>query len=314
MNGQGLLRFAKHLAGWLVSLIFGLLLVQAWVNQWLLPKASHTLSGKLWQVPHFSAQTIPIVGSSRARCSYVPSLLGHETFNLGRDGTGPKAHLALLDYLVAHGCDTILYSWDWWRLSHHGDALDLLVLPPSEARDKLWASYPDTAANFPVRRWPLIRLHGYYTTLIQGIYESDSLSLTYDRGYQRYINPALPKPSFEQMTRDRIVANPNIPLWVASDPDYFNLLFNWAKSHPMVKLLVVWPPDHASSRQNLPRDQWQRMWAAWQRLGTLQNVRQIDCSQLAIPDYAYEDTYHLNPIGAKLFSIALQDSLAHILQ
>lgn len=247
---------------------------------------------------------VPILGSSRALCAFIPDLLGENYFNYGLSNAQDDVVLFLLkeemkkekrnpmilvnldiDGLTRSIGDISYYLYN----SNHPQVRELL-------NDKFRPHY----------RVPFIKYYGYYEEYFKDNL-NDRMNLTKftNKGASSEKN-FFTEEKFQQFIRQRDSSS----VVFKNDPQLkleFEKLFN---QNPGRYFVFVIAPYHESYFRNYKNaDELQRFLKDWD---ARENVKVLDFSKTPMPINMLLNTSHVNYRGAQKFSQILKDSLVNL--
>jgi hypothetical protein len=251
-------------------------------------------------INQLDVEEIPILGSSRAECSFVPGLISKHAFNYGLSGVQDNVILFFLDEEVKKNKTApIIINFDLdglsYSLAYRGYYLYNASYKPIK---KLLGDEFKFRYNIP-----FIKYYGYYEFYLS-YYLNDKMNLTkkLDHGGNFGLNVFTPK-KFNELIAERI----HTPTVFHNDSLLEQHLFGIIEAHPERTFVFILSPCHKSFFVSYQNSEGLQSYI--KRLENYKNVRVIDMSHMPYPDTLYMNTSHLNYEGAKYFSMALRDSL-----
>jgi len=243
---------------------------------------------------------IPIFGSSRAECNYIPDSLGSNFYNYGIGGTKGDVMLFFAKQECLKNKKTpLIITFDINGLSKR--IWDIPIYIPN-IENKEVAELVGKENKF-IYKIPFLKYFGHYEFYLKYLL-MPKLEMTkfINKGSQIFKYSVSPKMFnefvIEQGTKNQIFENDS------TLEKEFLQLFN---THPERTFVIVVPPYHASCFRNFKN--YTEALKFLNFLKTFPNLKVFDFSKLPLDDSKFADTIHLTFEGAKIFSRALKDSL-----
>lgn len=244
---------------------------------------------------------VPIIGSSRAQGSYVPSILFGDgsCFNYGIDGTQANISLFFLEQELLKNKQTdILYNLDLGGLIYADGDLGNYIPNYSKTKDIL-----RTKGSFHLNV-PFINYYGHYESYLK-YYLNERLNLTkVTESGGSFEKNVLPADKFKQLVEKRRAAQSAFTL----DPDLAQQLDSLLNSTDRRVFFIV-APYHPSYFESFPHANRANNWL--RGLNTRTNATVIDLRDQIEADSLYMNTTHVNYEGAVLFSKQLKELLTN---
>jgi len=243
---------------------------------------------------------IPILGSSRAEGTYVPSIINENCFNYGLAGAQDDVLLFFMHKECNKNKNTpIIVNFDIDGLNHSLGNISNYIYNSNDSsvKDLLRNEY-----KF-IFRIPFFKYYGYYEYFLK-MYLNTKINMTKktDKGASLELN-TLTNSKFQELVNQRIITFEEFKNTPKLE---FNLL-NLIKENTHRKFIFIVAPYHKSCFVNFRNIHDVR--AFLNKLSLFHNVRTFDFTNADYPDSFYMNTSHLNYLGAKRFSIELKDSL-----
>lgn len=275
------------------------------VKNQLIEKTSTHGAAKLYRIQELHPDEIPIIGSSRALCSYIPDSIGKNVYNYGINGIGYAVmDIFLQEELSQRGKKTpIILNFDYQMFAYQMGDLNS-YLPHSE---------------LPAVRALLERNQFYsFQTRIPGIRYFGAIdAFTKDRLNERL---QLTKAITKGAAIEKAVASPEqMAILVqkrADSAEYFkphgelvDRLLGRIKSNPDRMFYLVVAPYHAAYYASIPKEDFTRAQRLMAEIDTLPNARLINFDTAQWSDSMFFNTTHVSLLGAIRMSQMLKDSL-----
>lgn len=262
-------------------------------------------AAKLYRIQEPHPNEIPIFGSSRAQCSYIPDTLGPNYYNYGINGVG----FAVMDIFLkrelaqANKTTPIILNFDFRMFAYQMGDLNA-YLPHSEI--------PEVKA--------LLKRHGFYSghMRIPGLrYYGAIDAFTKDRLNERL---QLTKAINKGAAIERSVKSPEQMAVLVQkrkdsterfdpDPALVEVLFQRIEAHPQRNFEIVVAPYHSAYYESIPDADLMSAKRLMERLDALPNARLIFFDTRQWPDSLFFNTTHVSRLGAIKMSQMLRDSL-----
>ena len=247
---------------------------------------------------------IPIFGSSRAQCSFLPDLLAPTAFNYGIDGIGYRVVEFFLDKELRKTRRTpiiVNFDYEWW----HDRTGDLSYWIASSGDPDVKRILGDDFRL--LHRVPLVRYYGRFDEYVgYALNERMTITKTTNRGGVFLVAP-LTRAKFEEMIHVRL----KTPLTYTVDRDMDERFRRRLMSRPDRQFVVVVAPYHWSYAKSIRNPE-----AVSQYLESLRSIPNVTVVNRGLVDYGddhFMNTGHLNWLGAKRFSAELRSELASLL-
>jgi len=248
---------------------------------------------------------IPIFGSSRAECNYIPDSLGINFYNYGIGGTKGDVMLFFAKQECMKNKKTpVILTFDINGLSKRiWDINNYIPNMQNEHVEELVGK-----ENKFIYKIPFIKYFGNYEIYLKYLI-MPKLEVTkfINKGSQIFKYPVSDKLfkelAHEQRTKNQVFENDSIL------EKNFIILF---KQHPDRTFVIVVPPYHPSCFENFKNYGDAKNFL--NLLRTFPNLKVFDFSKLPLDDKKFADTIHLSFEGAIIFNKALRDSLNSVIQ
>jgi hypothetical protein len=281
------------------------LVLDKFVRVQLIGENSTHGAGKLFRIQATRPLEIPILGSSRALCAFIPDTLGKNYYNYGINGIG----YAVMDIfmkreLAQHGKHgPIILNFDftmfYYQLGDRSSYLPHASMPEVKALLKRHDEYS------PYMIIPGIRYFGGIDAIGKE-YLNQRIELTKSTNKGAVIERIVTHPShFEALVKRRI---DTMEPW-RPRKELIDSLFKRIGDHPEREFIIVVSPYHASYLHSIPSADLARVKQLFQQLDALPNARVIDFDTHDWPDECFSNTSHVSMIGARRVSQMLRDSL-----
>jgi len=253
-------------------------------------------TGKINHLITSDIETIPVFGSSRARCSYIPEILSPYIYNYGLDGTSLWATCALLNIeATKKSTKPIIINFDYDFFAAIGDIKTYIPLCDNPSIKQLLVSRGLYKSYFKI---PGIRYFNSFDYFIkEWLNQKFETTKIVKRGYtfdknQLFYNAASFKKDVEQRQQ-------SIREW-RLDKKQNDLLIETIKSMPNRHFYIVAAPYHASYYKSISNIDAVKQYL--HSLDSLPNVTSVDFCNHNYPDSLFNNTTHLNHWGAMRFS------------
>lgn len=247
----------------------------------------------------YNEHEIPILGSSRANSSYVPSIINQDAYNYGMDGSGFSSILFMLDEeLKKEKKSNIIINLDFSSLFLNKESAYKIIPVYSKAKELI------ASKNF-LYTIPFVRFFGNYMYYVR-FYIRTKINITkiHDKGGLFEIQ----KKSKVKFLKD--VANrKQDSLSFKINKNSINLLTELIlKTERKIWFIVA--PYHVSFLSSLSNDTKEEIELFMQIFERFDNVEILDYSTLfnKNEDYFF-DTTHITYEGAKVFSKIIKNRL-----
>jgi len=305
-DSKGMTRYRWIL--FLLAFLIVCVLSDAFFTHFIIYRTVAYDTGRIRHLYEENASEIPIFGTSRARCGYVPDEIGFDTYNYGIDAASLDVINTLLQIELAKPKTTpIIINLEIGSLYDIGDhsAYIPFVIDP-RIRELL--------KHYDAMKWryyfPGIRYFGYYDWYLKlFINGSRSGTKRVERGYTYELDSVRADPAaFAQMVR----ARSQMSLGYNPNEEQDRRLLSNIRAHPERLFFLVYSPYHSSCFAHF--DDAEKFQAFKMELSALRNVVLIDWGRLDYPDDFFSDTTHLNRAGAVDFSRRLGSRLREVLR
>ncbi|MEY3443606.1 MAG: hypothetical protein RLZZ519_1887 [Bacteroidota bacterium] len=277
-----------------------------WVIQTQLIRQTSTHgTNKLFRIQEAHPDEIPIFGSSRAQCSYIPDSLGRNFYNYGINGIGFAVMDIFLKQELAHQNKKtpIILNFDYQMFGYQMGDLNS-YLPHSEipeVKDLLIRN--ETYSNH--LRIPGIRYYGAIDAFIKDRL-NERLQLTKAINKGAAIEKAVTAPAqmavLVQKRRDSTERfDPR--------PELVDTLCKRIEMHPNRMFYIVVAPYHAAYYASIPDIDQKKAKYTMDRLDAFPNAKLINFDTREWPDSLFFNTSHVSQLGAIKMSQMLKDSL-----
>jgi hypothetical protein len=262
-------------------------------------------AAKLFRIQEAHPGEVPIIGSSRALCTFIPDTLGPDYYNYGINGVGYAVMDIFMRYALARPDTTpIILNLDYEMFYYQMGDLNSYL--------------PHT--NLPGIR-PLLQRSGYYSAQMEmpgiryfgcldafmkeRLNERLQLTRASNRGASIDIAPFV-ETQFKatvQQRRDSVLSlHPNREL--------IDTLLHRLQGHPERQFVLVVAPYHRAYAESLDAASMAGSEELLARLAALPHVRLIRFDTRAWPDHYFLNTTHVNKVGAQYTSQLLRQALA----
>jgi hypothetical protein len=262
-------------------------------------------AAKLYRIQEPRPDEIPIIGSSRALCSYIPDTLGPQYYNYGINGIGYAVMDIFLKQELAQQKSTpIILNFDFKMFYYQMGDLNS-YLPHSEIPEVKVLLKRHQFYSFQMRI-PGIRYFGSIDAFAKDRL-NERLQLTKAINKGAAIEKAVTPPEqFAKLVKQRLDSAETFD----PSPELIDTLFQRIQNHPQRDFIIVVAPYHAAYYQSIPAKDRTAAKALMQRLDALPNARVIDFDTRQWPDSLFFNTTHVSLLGAQRMSQMLRDSLA----
>lgn len=243
---------------------------------------------------------IPIFGSSRAECNYIPDSLGNNFYNYGIGGTkGDVMFFFANQECLKNKKTPLIITFDINGLSNR--IWDIPIYIPN-IKNKQVAELVGKENKF-IYKIPLLKYFGYYEFYLKYAF-MPKLEVTkfINKGSQIFKYSVSPK-MFNEFVIEQGIKNQVFENDSTLEKGFLNLF----KAHPERTFIIVVPPYHNSCFKNFKN--YSDAVNFLKLLKTFPNLKVFDLSKLPLDDSKFADTIHLTFEGAKIFNAALKDSL-----
>lgn len=263
-------------------------------------------AGKLWRIQTSRPDEIPIIGSSRALCSYIPDTLGPDYYNYGINGIGYAVMDIFLQRELAQVGKTkpIILNFDFGMFYYQlGDVNSYLPHTDMPEVKALLERHDQYGFNLEI---PGIRYFGSIDAFAKDRL-NQRLQLTKFTNRGAAIEKAVTPPNvFAELVQQRLDTT---EVW-QPHKELIDTLFKRIDDHPEREFVLVVAPYHASYyRSILPKD-LSAVKSLFRQIDALPNARVIDFDTHEWPDSFFFNTSHVSLLGARKMSQMLRDSLA----
>jgi hypothetical protein len=262
-------------------------------------------AAKLSRIQESRPTEIPIIGSSRALCSYIPDTLGPEYYNYGINGIGfAVMDIFLQQELAQQGKTTpIILNFDYAMFYYQMGDLNS-YLPHSEIPEvKTLLKRHDFYSLH--MRIPGIRYFGSIDAFAKDrLNEKLQLNKAINKGAA--IEKAVtPPPAFAKLVQQRRDTTEQF----SPRPELIDTLLKRIQDHPNRQFIITMAPYHQSYYESIPQDHHARANQLFQTLKAFPNARVIRFDTQDWPDSLFFNTTHVSLLGAQKMSQMLRDSL-----
>jgi hypothetical protein len=282
------------LVGWAGDLLFSHLVVYRTYN---------SDAGRIRRLIEHRGAEIPIFGASKARASFIPSLMGVAAYNYGMDASSYDVTDMLIEMeLKTGGTSPIILDMSYTWFTGIGDETKFIPfadLPPVRGMLKRVGGWE------PYYQVPGLRYFGCYDSYAkEWVAERMTLTRHTEQGYT-YEKNSVPwaRSSFDADVKERLL---NPARWRPIESQRIRFESTLESAENRLFLLIV-SPYHRSfyeSYQGLDE-----VHSYLNGLGRFPNVIVMDHCQTDYPDELFRNTTHLNVDGARRFSAELGDEL-----
>lgn len=204
-------------------------------------KTNISTTGRIRFMLETEENIIPILGSSRARCSYIPEKIHPNAFNVGIDGASLEVSLVLLDLaLQRQNIDTVILNFDYDTWITIGDKRDYIPLTNYIEIKKLLLKNTTTSYWNTLPGIRYFNAYEYY--MKEYINEKIQFTKKVKRGYTYDKNEkTFNRIEFENFIKER---NKETRIWQISSQ--IQRLVNLVKVYPEKKVFVIVGGYHKS--------------------------------------------------------------------
>lgn len=243
---------------------------------------------------------IPIFGSSRAECNYIPDSLGNNFYNYGIGGTKGDVMLFFAKQECLKNKKTpLIITFDINGLSNR--IWDIPIYIPNMGNQQV-ADLVGKENNF-IYKIPFLKYFGYYEFYLKyAIMPKLEVTKFINKGSQIFKYSVSPK-LFQELATEQAAKNQVFDNDSTLEKGFLQLF----KAHPERTFIIVVPPYHNSCFKNFKN--YSDAVSFLNFLKSLPNLKVFDFSKLSLDDSKFADTIHLTFEGAKIFNAALKDSL-----
>lgn len=248
----------------------------------------------------------PILGSSRARCTFIPSEMGAGFYNFGMDGSSASVHFEVANALAKTGKYPLIvlnFDPDYWISV--GDLNNYLPVINEPAIRKI---IDDTTFHASYEPWQSVAglrfAFNYEYILKDYLKDLASYQDSTRAGYTYYNSRTLvDTSSFEQFRLKHQEPIKRLDFRDKQDRYFSKLL----KDNPQQRFAIVFTPAYHKFDKPIVSDTA----IARHRLSfyNLPNVTVFNCYEFDLPRDCFHDPLHVNMKGAARFSRAIADSL-----
>lgn len=241
---------------------------------------------------------IPIFGSSRAECSFLPSIIGEEFYNYGISGTQANIWLYLLEQeLKKNKTSAIIINFDLKGLfTSDGDMKN--YIPDWNKTKHVLADKGEFYYSIP-----LIKYFGQYEKYFASyVQEKNSLTIASDNGAVLQKNKQIKSKFKNQVIKrrgEKVESKINNELSIK-----FDLLIKSTKRHIV---LIVSPYHNSCFNINANFD---KSYNYLNELKKNRNITVLDLKDFVENDDLFMNTTHLNYEGAIIFSKKIKELLS----
>ncbi len=301
--GKLLLRILLPLA---IVGVLACLGLDAMVRKFLIEQTPSHGAAKLYRIQEPQPGETPIIGSSRALCSFIPDSIGPNYFNYGINGIGFAAMDIFLKRALARPDTTpIILNFDYGMFFYQmGDINSYLPHTDLPEVRPLLRKSGQYGAHMEI---PGIRYYGNLDAFMKDrLNERMQLTKAVNRG------AAIDKSPFDssyfalmvQQRRDSVFQ------W---DPtqELIDTLFRRFEEHRDRKFIIVVAPYHGSFYESMETSALQRGAILLTWMDAEPNVRLVQWDTWEWPDSLFLNTSHVNLRGAQYTSQLLREAIAH---
>jgi hypothetical protein len=262
-------------------------------------------ASKLFRIQAPRPLEIPILGSSRALCAFIPDTLGKDYYNYGINGIG----YAVMDIFMKHELaqhgkrGPIILNFDftmfYYQLGDRSTYLPHAGMPEVKDLLKRHDEYS------PYMIIPGIRFFGSIDAIGKE-YLNQRIELTKSTNKGAAIERTVTSPSYFAALEKRRLDT--MEPW-RPRKELIDTLFKRIGDHPEREFFVVVSPYHPSYLHAIPSADLASVKQLFRRLDALPNARVIDFDTHDWPDECFSNTSHVSMIGARRVSQMLRDSL-----
>lgn len=241
---------------------------------------------------------IPIFGSSRAECSFLPSIIGPNFYNYGISGVNANIYLFLLEQeLKKNKTSPIIINFDLTGLTYiDGDIMN--YIPNWKYTKNIIENEGEFYYNIP-----FIKYFGLYEKYFASyIQEKKNLTITTDNGAVTQKNKQT-KEKFESMVIKRKGEREESKI----DNELASKFDSLIRSTERQIILVVSPYHNSCFNKNANFD---KSYVYLNELEKNKNVTVFDLKDFVKDDDLFMNTTHLNYEGAIIFSKKIKELLA----
>lgn len=296
----------QHFAPFLIGAILLMLVLDYAACNIVLSRDCESGMSKMYRL--FNKQDefkYPILGSSRARCSFIPSHMGPGFHNFGMDGSSANVHFEVANALAQTGkYPLIIINFDPNYWIGVGDLTNYLPVLNEQPIQNL-IDNPELNADYePWQFIPGLRFAFNYEYILKDYLKFlTSYTDSTRRGYTYYHSRELvDTSSFEEFRKKSQKPIKDINYLDDKDKRLSKLLHD----NPQQKFAIVFTPGWLNFDKPIVSDTA----IAKHRLSFYKapNVTIFNCYQYDLPQDCFHDPKHLNMKGAALFSKAIVDS------
>lgn len=303
----------QHLRKLLLRIVlpFCLILTLAcWGLEWfvrhqLIAQTPSHGAAKLFRIQAPAPGEIPIIGSSRALCTYIPDSLGPHFYNYGVNGIGFAVMDIFLKRALARPDTTpVLLNFDYEMFYYQmGDVNSYL---PHTGLPEVRPLLRHSAQYSLTMEIPGIRYFGAVDMLMKDCL-NEQLQLTKSMNH----GAAIDKTPFnaQQFAAAVEKRQDSLYTWTAS-PALVDTLFARVRGHRDRRFLLVVAPYHSAYFKVMEPRSRGKADALLARLDAEPNVQVIQWDTQAWPDEYFLNTTHVNMAGAIHTSRLLRDQLS----
>ncbi len=259
----------------------------------VIEKTQSSTTGRLRYLFEEENKTIiPIIGSSRARCSYIPELINKDAFNFGMDGTSLVTSIPLLEYaLQKENVHTAILNFDYDFWYYIGDKRDYLPLIKYPIIRKMLNSVNQLNFTDRIPGFRYFNTYDYYGK--EFINEQLNITKEVRKGYTFDKNKkSFNKAEFASFIQERIDNKGSFK----RNEKQISELFRVIDAFPNKEIIISIAPYHQSFIDN-----YTNLGEANKFLDNLNSKSNVkvfnpDCKEF--PDSLFTNTSHLNYWGA----------------
>jgi hypothetical protein len=303
----------QHFKKLLLRLLLPLLLLGAlfclgldwFVKNQLIQKTSTHGAAKLYRILEPHPDEIPIFGSSRAQCSYIPDTIGSNVYNYGINGIG----YAVMDIFLNAELSKkdkktpIILNFDYQMFAYQMGDLNS-YLPHSDSPEVRALLERNQFYSFQTRI-PGIRYYGAIDAFTKDRL-NERLQLTKAINKGAAIEKAVTSP--EQMAI-LVQKRADSTEYFKPHPELVDRLLSRINSHSDRMFYVVMAPYHPAYYASIPAEDFARAQHILAQIDALPNARLINFDTAQWSDSMFFNTTHVSLLGAIKMSQMLRDSL-----
>jgi len=296
--------FLKILLPCITALVIIALAADWLVGSVIIPNAETSGAGKIYRLYHSKEKLIPILGSSRARCSYNPYFMKLKSYNFGLDGVSLIGTISLARIHCKRNPEVpVIINLDYAFWKTIGDVVSFV---PYTNDTIIKNALVEANACQPHYSIPGIKYFDFYPNYFRHSFKS--LFPTFDslyNGYDYEMNK--PVPSFKELNEAIELRRKN-PLVFKTKPKQIALLKKLFLDYPDTKFYFIKAPYHSSFVKDASDLQGFDKYINF--LKGFNNVSVIKDVPNNYSDSCFADNIHVNRLGAKRFGTWLSSRLS----